>query len=82
MEALSTERATNDWIFGERWDFFFGTEDMRSEAASISGESLRRDSHPSVHEEGLSVEMYFSFREVWAGVRDDIVSWILKDMNW
>ena len=51
VEALSTESATNDWIFGERWDFFFGTEDMRSEAASISGESLRRDSHPSVQEE-------------------------------
>lgn len=74
VEALSTESATSDWIFGERWDFIFGTEDMRSEAASISGESLRRDSHPSVQEEDPSVEMYVSFREVWAGVRDDIVS--------
>ena len=48
---------------------------MWSEAASISGESLRRDSQPSVQEEAPSVEMYFSFREVWEGVRDDIVRW-------
>ena len=82
VEALSTESAINDWIFGVRWDFFLGTEDMWSEAESIFGESLRRDSHPSVHEEGPSVEMYFSFREVWAGVRDDIVSWVLEDLNW
>ncbi len=79
MEALSTESATSDWIFGGRWDFFFGTEDRWSDAASISGESLSRDSLPSVQDEGPSVEMYFSFREVWAGVRDDIVSWALKD---
>ncbi len=49
---------------------------MRSEAASISGESLRSDSQPSVHEEATSVEMYFSFREVWDGVRDDMVNWL------
>jgi hypothetical protein len=39
---------------------------------------LRRDSHPSVQEEDPSVEMYVSFREVWAGVRDDIVSWVSR----
>ncbi len=39
---------------------------------SISGDSFRRDSQPSVQEEGPSVEMYFSFREVWVGVREDI----------
>lgn len=73
MEALSTERAIKDWIFGGRWDLFLGTEDMCKLAVSISGESLRRDSQPSVQEEGPRVEMYFSFREVWAGFGEDIL---------
>lgn len=57
MEALSTEREIRDWIFGERWDLVFGTEDMWRLAFSISGESLRRDSVPGVHEEGPRVEI-------------------------
>lgn len=70
VDALSTERAIRDWIFGGRWDFFFGTEDMRKLAFNISGDSFNRDSQPAVQEGAPRVEMYCSFREVWAGERD------------
>ena len=39
-------------------------------ACSISEESLRRDSRPLFQDSEPRVEMYFAFREVWAGVRD------------
>jgi hypothetical protein len=41
-------------------------------AFSISGDSFNRHSQPSVQEEAPRVEVYFSFREVWSGVREVI----------
>jgi hypothetical protein len=42
-------------------------------AFNISGDSFNREAQPSVHEESPKVEMYLSLREVWAGVREDIL---------
>lgn len=43
-------------------------------AFSISGDSFKRERQPSVQAEGPMVEIYFSLREIWTGVRVDILS--------